>query len=116
MTGMSNAQWPITYLYGAYELVYDLENIIFGIKKSKDRIYERWKYKIFHRGVSGFVSGCPGGVSCRVLTTFRLFVGPNLGNSILYKLVRTFDRIQNSFSSLCKYMSIVTIDIHITSH
>ena len=80
--------------------------------ESQDRVYEKLKYKIFHMGVSDFVSGCPGGVSCRVLTIFSLYVGPSLGKPILYKLVCKFDRMPISFSSLCKFISIVTIYIY----
>ena len=44
--------------------------------------YSTW---IFCRGVSGFATYCPCGVSCRGLTTCLLHVGPPFGNRILNK-------------------------------
>ena len=39
--------------------------------------------RIFYRGVSDFVTDCPGGVLCRALTACRLHVGPLFGNRLL---------------------------------
>ena len=44
--------------------------------------YSTW---IFCRGVSGFATDCPCGVSCRELTTCLLHVGPPFGNRIFWK-------------------------------
>ena len=53
--------------------------------------------RIFCKGISGFVTGCPCGVWYRGLATCSLYVGPICGKTILNKLVCKFGRMGKNF-------------------
>ena len=61
--------------------------------------------KIFCRSVSGFVTGCLCGVWGGRLTSSSLWACVGIFAN-LNKLICMFDRMENSFSLLCKYIDI----------
>ena len=58
---------------------YCIEHVTFGL------LYVMFTFptRIFYRGVTGFVTGCPCGVWCRGLTTCLLYVGLLVGSLVL---------------------------------
>ena len=64
----------------------------------------------FCSSASGFVVGCPCGVLGPLISHLPLYISPFCGKSILNKLFCSMEWII-VFSSLCKYISIIPVDI-----